>query len=1057
MTARSELASPAAGSEAASSSDAAASIRCVGVTRARITLLGGFEVVVDGHQVPPAEWRRRQAAALVKLLALAPGRSLHRERVIDALWPDLDLDEAAPRLHKAAHYARRSLGDPRSLVLSGETAALFPDADVEVDAFVFQRLAQSARDAAAAGGAADAYPGELLPQEPYEPWTEEPRERLRRLYLQMLRLAGRWEAVTDAEPADEPAHLALIRGLADAGDRRSALRQFERLERGLRRELGVAPSPEALRLRDELLAADSPARPAVEVPLVGRDDEQARVARLLDSVRQGRGRVLFVGGPAGIGKSALLTAVDGAAAAARMRVGIGVAARIEGDWPYAPVLEALADLCRHHPTLLDGLDDAFRDEIERALSGGQFSWDGQGAHQRLFVATAELLRLAAAGAGAVLIVDDAHDADEASLRLLHYLARSTVTERLLIAVGHRPAIGILDEIRRSLLARGNAATLDLTPLRPAGAAVLARRHAPTADPTLLDAIYEASGGLPFAVVELARDHTANRSALFPAGLSEPTRLAVSAAAVLGSTFDTDEFAGLTGLSDQDAYAVLDQAIERHVLQRTSAGYAFRHALIRESLLESAGDDARRDAHRRAADTLQRLGRSPARIGHHLVEAGRQAEAVPWVLTAADTEAALGAYRDALATLDTVRSFASGADRARLLALRADLLSACGDLGAVDAYREALAATSDPATRVWVRTQLARAATYAGDLDTAELALAGLELDGGDNDAALLLARGNLAYFRHDFAAADQAAAEAHRRIGLGTGGSWRLFSLIALQGLLAHHRGEWFQRLRAELRSGIRRPDLVAGIFDSHLCVAEYLLYGPTPYDDVLALGSELRDTAERAGVLRAVAFATALRGEAALLKGDLDLAETELQAAADLHRDLESSAGEAHSLQRLAEVHLARGDRDTAARLLRRALPLARWSLIGLHLMHRIYGNMIDAAPDVHAARAVVDWAESILVDEDRCSFCSIMFAAPAARACADAGDLEDARRYLKAAERSEALWEGTAWQASLVEIRAHIARAEEREAEARRLFDDAAALFDAAGQPLDAQRCRS
>jgi hypothetical protein len=78
-------------------------------------------------------------------------------------------------------------------------------------------------------------------------------------------------------------------------------------------------------------------------------------------------------------------------------------------------------------------------------------------------------------------------------------------------------------------------------------------------------------------------------------------------------------------------------------------------------------------------------------------------------------------------------------------------------------------------------------------------------------------------------------------------------------------------------------------------------------------------------------------------------------------------------------------------------------------------------------------------------------MFAVPAARACADAGDLEDAHRHLEAAERSEALGEGTAWQASLVEIRAHIARAEHRKDQARRLFDEAAALFDDAGQPLD------
>ena len=52
----------------------------MGVTGVRITLLGGFEVVVDGRQVPTVDWRRRQAAALVKLLALAPGRTLHRER-----------------------------------------------------------------------------------------------------------------------------------------------------------------------------------------------------------------------------------------------------------------------------------------------------------------------------------------------------------------------------------------------------------------------------------------------------------------------------------------------------------------------------------------------------------------------------------------------------------------------------------------------------------------------------------------------------------------------------------------------------------------------------------------------------------------------------------------------------------------------------------------------------------------------------------------------------------------------------------------------------------------
>jgi len=733
---------------------------------------------------------------------------------------------------------------------------------------------------------------------------------------------------------------------------------------------------------------------------------------------------------------------------------------IEGDWPYAPVLDALADLCRHHPTLLDGLDDTFRDEIERALSGRQFSWDGQGAHQRLFVAATELLRLAAAGAGAVLMVDDAHDADDASLRLLHYLARSTITERLLIAIGHRPvAAGVFADVRRSLLERRNAVTLELGPLSPVDAATLARRHTSVVDPAVLDVIYQGSGGLPLAVVELARavaaDGAPTARTLVPAGLSASALSALTSAAVLGSAFDTDEFIAMTELSDEDAYATLDEALARRILLRTEGGYAFRHALVRESLLETAGHDDRRAAHLGAAQSLERLGRSPARIGHHLVQAGQESRAVPWILTAAETEAALGAYRDALATLQTVRTAASGADLARLLALRADLFSACADLGALNAYREALEVETDPAARTRLRTRLARAATVAGDLETAQLALAGLDLDGSDNDAALLLARGNLAFYLNDFTAADAAATEARRRIALGAR-SWRLFDLVTLQGLLAHYRGEWFQRLRVELRDGMRRPDLAVGIFDSHLCVAEYLLYGPTPYDEVLQLAAELRDTAERAGVLRAVAFAMALRGEAALLKGDLDLAETELHAAADLHHDLESPAGEAHSLQRLAEVHMARGDRAAANRLLQRALPLARWSSIGQHLLHRVYGCMITAAPDLEAARAVVDRAESTLGKEDSCIFCSIMLAVPAAQACADMGDLDEARRHLRVAERSLRLWEGTAWEASLLEARAHVARAERRDADAQRLFTDAAVRFEAAGQPLDAQRCR-
>jgi tetratricopeptide (TPR) repeat protein len=490
--------------------------------------------------------------------------------------------------------------------------------------------------------------------------------------------------------------------------------------------------------------------------------------------------------------------------------------------------------------------------------------------------------------------------------------------------------------------------------------------------------------------------------------------------------------------------------------RTDAGWEVRHALVRDALLAKVPQAQLRRLHRRAADALQALDRPATRIGFHLVQAGDRVGAVPWVIEAARSSAALGAYREGLEALAMVREAATGADLAALLSLRADLLMAEADPGTVDAYREALACVSDPTERSKLRARLARAATFSGDLDTAAVALDGLTPDGSPDDATLLMARGCLAFYQGDLDAAAEAAAEARRRVILGVPQEWQMFDLVSLQGLVAHTRGQWFERLDFEMRRGVSRPGMAARIFDSHLCVAEYLLYGPTPYPEIVSMATELRDTAERAGVLRAVAFATTLRGEAAYLMGDLELAAGELRESSDLHHDIGSTAGEAHSLQRLAEVQLALGDRAEANRLLIRALPLARFSSIALHIIVRVYGTLIEAAADAESARAAVDRAEATMGVDDHCMFCSIMFAVPAAKACADAGDLREARQYLQTAEKSAQLWKGTSWQASLMETKGRIALAEHDLDAAAGFWAYAADLFDSARQPRDARRCR-
>ena len=670
---------------------------------------------------------------------------------------------------------------------------------------------------------------------------------------------------------------------------------------------------------------------------------------------------------------------------------------------------------------------------------------------------------AAGDDGLLLTIDDVHDADDASLRLVHFLARSTRDDRVCIVLAHRPT-PMSDDSRRDTPQPDRSARRDRD-RRSTRSSRRTSQHlsavtCPLPSAELIERIMTIGVGVPFAVNELARrvaDEPEWAMALdthMIAGIPPSTREVVQRVAVVGVSFDTDEFVALSGCAESEAFEHLDRTLAAHIVEPTSSGYRFRHGLVRDALLVDLPPHRRRLIHRDAARRLEELGASPARIGHHLLESGSTTDAVPYLLRAAETEAAIGAYRDALVLVDSIRPHATGSHRAAALSLRGDLLNAIGDPMAAAAYREALEGAGD-ATAPRLRARLARTAVMSGDLQTAAAALQGLEPDGGDHDADIWLARGTYAFFVSDLEAA-HAAAEAAQHLILAGQRSWKVLDLVALQGLLAHLSGNWFDRMRLELRRTRDNPEIANAIFDGHLCAAEYLLYGPTPYAEVIAVARDLKRTAERSGALRAAAFAAALIGEAALLSGDLELADVELREAADLHRDLGSPAGESHSLQRLAEVRIASGDTSAATQLLNQALPLARSSMIANHLMQRIFGTLITAAPDVAHARALVDRAELILGWDEMCPFCSIMLAVPAAIACARAGDVEHALRHLAVAELSSMLWQGTAWEAGLAEAQAIVAGVAGDNDRAGVLMVTAIERFEQAGQPLDAQRCR-
>jgi pimeloyl-ACP methyl ester carboxylesterase/DNA-binding SARP family transcriptional activator len=242
-----------------------------------VRLMGEFAVEIDGRVIGADRFPRRSAASLMKLLALASNRRLHREQVMDALWPDASPQDAANQLHKAAHYARRATGERDCVSLRNEFVTLFPGWDVVVDVHRFEAAAQAALAGGDPQAALSLRTGELLPDHPYAAWAFQPRQRVQLLHRELLRRCGRWADVVALDPTDEQAHLGVAQAFLAAGDRAGALRQIDVLERILHDELGIGLSPEAYDLR--IIALDTPVTapaPTAAAPSPARHASLAR-------------------------------------------------------------------------------------------------------------------------------------------------------------------------------------------------------------------------------------------------------------------------------------------------------------------------------------------------------------------------------------------------------------------------------------------------------------------------------------------------------------------------------------------------------------------------------------------------------------------------------------------------------------------------------------------------------------------------------------------------------------------------------------------------------------
>jgi DNA-binding SARP family transcriptional activator/tetratricopeptide (TPR) repeat protein len=623
----------------------------------QVRLLGEVAAERDGEQLPlpPSVGR------LLAFLALRPGPH-EREAVAAHLWPDTAGPAARANLRTAVWALRKAAGDD-ALIASRTKLGLRPAA-VTVD------LADCRRRAAAgdASAAATLCHSELLAGYT-EDWAEAARRQQRAELAEVLAARSAaaerdGDATTAArcsrlrcelDPLNEAAHADLVRQLAASGDRAGALIAGREVTARLREELGVRPGP---LLRAALAEARGPgaapfsAGASAAHPLYGRAAELRTLMAAWTAARAGHGRVVLVTGEAGIGKTRLIAELARRADNAGARTAVGAGVDVGGTAPLAIWQELVLQLARAVPPPPEHADwpaelGRLAPDIAARLGRDQPPpvSSPELERLRLFDAVLRLVEWAADGRPVLLVAEDVHRADPASMQLCAHIGRRLAPRPVLFVLTRRdkPDRPAADALLADLAGRGvEVADLELGPLSPAELAAVARSVAQLSDDAV-DQVVRAADGNPLLAVESARALAAGRSAppqnlraavrAATGALPRPARDLAEALAAAGRELSAAELAALP-LANRDAAeeAVLDTGL----ISRVGGGLRFRHSLLAEAVRAGLGEQGRR--YEQLALAIETAAASPgqvaAEVAGHLHRAGRDDLAGPrWQLAA----------------------------------------------------------------------------------------------------------------------------------------------------------------------------------------------------------------------------------------------------------------------------------------------------------------------------------------------------------------------------------------------------------------------------------------
>jgi predicted ATPase/DNA-binding SARP family transcriptional activator len=699
---------------------------------AQIQLLGDFRLTWDDRPAQGITTPRLQS--LLAYLALHRDAPQLRQRIAFIFWPDSSEAQARNNLRQLLHALRGAQPDLGALLLVEHHALQWrPDVTLRLDVEAFeQAAAELERDDTPPDSGAlrllgerilELYQGDLLPG-CYDDWIAPERERLRERYIRTLeRLMAAHEAQRNlasairyarelirSDPLNEEAHRALMRLLAQTGDRAGELRAYQAGASALLQALGIGPSQATEELHQSLLQMAPPlsvrrdqpapiAKPSVAPlaapsALIGRQREwQTLQAAWQAACAHGPGFVLITGEP-GIGKSRLAEELVRSASQQGVITATARSYAVEGRLSFAPVIEWLRS-----PGLrpaIRRLDPLWLSELARVLpelvaehpeTPPYAPLTEFGQRQQFFRALA--LATLAAPQPLLLVMDDLQWCDQETLEWLHFLERFDPSARLLVVGAARteetppqhPLRVTLNHLRHTVAVTEIAlGALDAAETAELAARIVDREL----DASDAMRLFGETEGNPLFVIETARAGlekllerrvVAESDAVAPipdtetlppgvraviasrlAQLSPPARELAALAAIVGRACSIDVLTQVSHVDEEHIVSALDELWQRRIVREHGTDtYDFTHDKLREVAYAEISAPQRRLLHRRVAQTLASLHADDldavsGQIAAHYEAGGAIAQAIPAYHRAALVAQRVFAFEDAIQLL-----------------------------------------------------------------------------------------------------------------------------------------------------------------------------------------------------------------------------------------------------------------------------------------------------------------------------------------------------------------------------------------------------------------------